>query len=97
MGSLLVIARPIQGQQAAPKKGDEGYNPGYRFDYIFKRIINNINELSHSSALNLCGDETTWAHNGFGETGTGLLARVMGKSGVTKGGKIVLHSDAYRN
>jgi hypothetical protein len=83
--------------QAAPKKGDKGYNPGYKFDYIFKCIINNINELSHSSDLDLCGDETTWAHNGFGEAGTGLLARVMGKPGVTKGGQIVLLSDAYRN
>jgi hypothetical protein len=81
----------------APKKGEEGYNPGYKFDYIFKCIINNINELSHSSDLDLCGDETTWAHNGFGEAGTGLLTRVMGKPGVTKGGQIVLVSDAYRN
>jgi hypothetical protein len=38
----------------APKKGDEGYNPGYKFDYIFKCIMNNINELSHSSDLDLC-------------------------------------------
>jgi hypothetical protein len=82
---------------AAPKKGEEGYNPGYKFDYIFKCIIYNINELSHSADLDLCGDETTWAHNGFGESGTGLLTRVMGKPGVTKGGQIVLVSDAYRN
>jgi hypothetical protein len=79
------------------QKGDEGYNPGYKFDYIFKCIINDINELSHSSDPNLCGDETTWVHNGFGEAGTGLLTRVMGKPGVTKGGQIVLVSDAYRN
>jgi hypothetical protein len=83
--------------EAAPKKGEEGYNPGYKFDYIYKCIINNINELSYSSDLDLCGDETTWAHNGFGEAGTGLLTRVMGKPGVTKGGQIVLISDAYRN
>jgi hypothetical protein len=83
--------------QAAPKRGEVGYNPGYKFDYIYKCLINNINELTHSSDLDLCGDETTWAHNGFGEAGTGLLARVMGKPGVTKGGQIVLLSDAYRN
>jgi hypothetical protein len=79
------------------KKGDNGYNPGYKFDYIFKCIIINMNELSHSSDLDLCGDETTWAHNGFGKAGTGLLVQVMGKPGVTKGGQIVLLSDAYHN
>jgi hypothetical protein len=83
--------------QSSRKKGEEGYNPAYKFDYIFKCIVSNINELSYSSDLDLCGDETTWAHNGFGEAGTGLLARVMGKPGVTKGGQIVLVSDAYRN
>jgi hypothetical protein len=83
--------------ELAPKKGEEGYDPGYKFDYIFKCIVNNINELSYSADLDLCGDETTWAHNGFGEAGTGLLTRIMGKPGVTKGGQIVLVSDAYRN
>ena len=83
--------------ETAPKKGEEGYDPAYKFDYIFKCVINNVNELSYSADLDLCGDETTWAHNGFGEAGTGLLTRVMGKPGVTKGGQIVLLADAYRN
>jgi hypothetical protein len=83
--------------QTAAKKGEDGYNPAYKFDYIYKCIISNINALLHSSDLDLCGDKTTWAHNGFGEAGTGLLGRVMGKPGVTKGGQIVLLSDAYRN
>jgi hypothetical protein len=74
--------------QAAPKKGDKGCNPGYKFEYIFKCIINNMNKLSYSSDLDLCGDETNWAH----EAGAGLLARFMGKPGVTKGGQIVLMS-----
>ena len=81
----------------APKKGEEGYNPGYKFDYIYKCIVHNGNELAYSADSDLCGDETTWAHNGFGEAGTGILGRVMGKPGVTKGGQIVLVSDAYRN
>jgi hypothetical protein len=93
----LKIIYKVCDNATAPKKSEEGYNPGYKFDYIFKCIINNINELSHSSDLHLCGDETTWAHNGFGEAGTGLLNRVMGKPGVTKSGQIVLVSDAYRN
>ena len=25
--------------ETAPKKGEEGYNPAYKFDYISKRII----------------------------------------------------------
>jgi hypothetical protein len=48
------------GNDAAPKKGEEGYNLGYKFDYIFKCITTSINELSYSSDLDLCGDEWFW-------------------------------------
>jgi hypothetical protein len=83
--SQLKRTNKLCDNDAAPKKGKEGYNPGYKFDYIFKCIINNINKVSYSSDLDLCGDETTWAHNGCGEAGTGLLTQVMGKPGATKG------------
>ena len=43
-----------------------------------------------------CGDETTWAHGGYGESGTGLQGCITGKSGVTKGGHIVIVSDTHR-
>jgi hypothetical protein len=93
----LKRAYKLCNKDAAPKKGEEGYNPGYKFDYIYKCIINNINELSYSSDLDLCGDETTWAHNGYGEASTGVLTQVMDKPGVTKGGQSVLISDAYHD
>jgi hypothetical protein len=41
----------------------------------------------------LCGDETTWGHGCFGEAGSGLVGRIMGKPGILKGGQIVMISD----
>jgi hypothetical protein len=43
----------------APKKGDADCDPAYKFDYIYKCLIHNINELTQLGDLDLCGDETT--------------------------------------
>jgi hypothetical protein len=53
--------------------------------------------LTEQAKLDLCGDETTYGHMGFGEPGSGLVARIMGKPGISKGGQIVLVSDASRS
>jgi hypothetical protein len=81
----------------APKRGEKGYDPAYKYDYIYRTIIDNLNALTERAELDLCGDETTYGHMGFGEPGSGLVARIMGKPGISKGGQIVLVSDASRN
>ena len=81
----------------APKRGEAGYDPAYKYDYIFRTIVDNLNALTLRAELDLCGDETTYGHMGFGEPGSGLVARIMGKPGISKGGQIVLVSDASRN
>jgi len=80
----------------AKKKTDKDYDPAYKYDYIFDVIIHNVNALSLFAAKDLCLDETTFAFNGWGETGTGLFGLVMGKPGVTRGAQSVLVCDVDR-
>jgi hypothetical protein len=35
----------------APKKGDADYDPAYKYDYIYKCLIHNINELTQLDNL----------------------------------------------
>jgi hypothetical protein len=83
--------------EVEPKRGEPGYNPVYKYDYLFKVLISNINELSAKADADLYGDETTISVNAFGESGCDLIKRVKGKPGVTKGAQIVLVSDVHRN
>ena len=81
----------------SPKKGNTGYDPAYKYDFAFKALIHNCNEMTFQADLDQCGDETTMGHSGYGESGSGLCARVMGKPGITKGMQTVLLADVHRN
>ena len=78
-----------------PKRGEPGYDPAYKYDMLWKTIVHNVNALTAVAALDLTGDETTFGHEGYGEAGSGLLGRLLGKL-VTKGGQTVVVSDSYR-
>lgn len=78
-----------------PKRGEPGYDPAYKYDMIWKVMVHNVNAISAKAALDLCGDETTFGHGGFGEPGSGLWSRLTGKP-VTKGGQTVLVTDCHR-
>ena len=82
---------------SAQKRGERGYDPAYKYDHIYRTIIDNLNAITERAELDLFGDETMYGHMGFGEPGSGLVARIMGKPGICKGGQIVLVSDASRN
>jgi hypothetical protein len=76
------------------KKGNDGYEPAYKYDMIFDVIISNVNYLTKEAALDMCSDETTYAHEGgYGEVDSGLI---MGKPGVTRSGQIVIVNDVGR-
>jgi len=77
----------------APKRGEANYNPAYKYDLIYDVLVTNVNAITGKAALDLAGDETTYAHEGYGEPLTSLVSRIMGKPGVTRGGQIVLVSD----
>ena len=80
----------------AKKKGQPDYEPAYKFDYIWEVIAHNANAFSLFAECDLCYDETSYAFNVWGEKGTGLIGLVMGKPGITRGGKTCLLSDVHR-
>ena len=41
----------------APNIGYPGYDPSYNYDYIYKKIINNINNLPKYAELDATSDE----------------------------------------
>ena len=95
----LAVKRVIKlfNNDTAPKRGEAGYNPAYKLDMIYNTIIKNTNAITDAADLDQCGDETTWGHGGYGEAGSGLVERIMGKMGISKGGHIVITSDINRN
>ena len=86
---FLQIKRVIKSNDndTSPKRGEEGYNPTYKYDMISAITCANTNALSELAGLDLGGDETTFPTNGFGEAGAGVTSRIVGKPGVTKGGQ----------
>ena len=65
---FLQIKRVIKlcNNESSPKRGQLGYDPAYKYDLLFKVLINNVNALTAKAELDQCGDETTWGHGGFG-------------------------------
>ena len=53
--------------------------------------------MTKEADLDLCGDETSWAHAGYCETETGVTSKIKNKPGVSKGGQTVVVSDVSRN
>jgi hypothetical protein len=80
--------------ETRPKNGAPGYNPAYKFDLIWEVIVLNTNYLTEWASTKLTGDETSWAFGGFGEAKSGIVKRVFGKPGVSKGGQTVIISDS---
>ena len=81
---------------AAPR-GDPKYNPAYKYDLIFKAMVHNCNSVTKYGDSDLCGDETTFPHMGYGEANTGLLKRLgQTKPGITRGMQTVMIFDVNR-
>ena len=63
---------------------------------IFDVIIHNVNVISKSEDLDLCGDETTWPYEGYGEQGAQVVGQTKGKHGIIRGGQSVIIMDTMR-
>ena len=74
--------------------GHRGYNPAYKYNLVYKCVVNNCNALTKYAKLDLCGDEMTWKFIGYAKDG--VVYRVVQKSGVTKTGQIAIVADASR-
>jgi hypothetical protein len=79
-----------------PKAGEEGFDPAYKFDLIYDVLTSNVNALSRRAGLDLCGDESTWGHQGYADGVSGLLGLVIGKPHITKGGQVTFVTDVDR-
>jgi hypothetical protein len=56
------------------KKGDAGYNPCAKYDFIYKVLIHNMNYVTQRADLDATIDESTWGFGGFsGECGGRLI------------------------
>jgi hypothetical protein len=86
----------LNNNDTSPKRGELGYDPCYKYDLIFKTIIKNVIFLTKRGKLDLTGNETSWAHMGFGEAQSGNLTRIQNKPGVSKGGQLAIVSATNR-
>eukprot|EP00957_Ditylum_brightwellii_P067904 5155117-Ditylum_brightwellii.AAC.1 len=82
----MKCTRKLRNNDTAKKKGKDEYNSAYKYDYLFDVICHNVNVIMCYADLDLCGDETTFGHNGYGEPGSGIFGRVRDTPGVSKGG-----------
>jgi hypothetical protein len=85
----------LNNNQASPKRGEEGYynHQAFKFDILYDVLISNLNAITKYAKADQCGDETPWGYGGYGEAGSGLAGRIMGKPGITRGGQIVVISE----
>ena len=74
------------------KRGQDGYDPAYKFSIIYDTIVHNTNFITKYANENQVIDESTWGHGGFGEAGSGLCGRLMNKP-KSRGGQVVIVTD----
>ena len=59
---------------SSPKRWQENYDPAYyKYDLIYKCIVNNINAILAKADETQIIDKPTWGHAGYGESGTGTI------------------------
>jgi len=88
--------KKLCNNDTAPKRGQPNYDPTYKYDYIFKVLVHNVNFLTKKAEIDATIDETSFSTSSPGEAGAGVTFRVMGKPGVSKGGQTVLVCDSHR-
>ena len=86
----------LNNNDKSKEKGEVGYNPCYKYDLIYRTIVDNVIAITREGELDLTGDETTWGFQGYGEKGAKVVQRVSNKPGITKGGQSVLVSATNR-
>jgi hypothetical protein len=59
-------------------------------DMLRPSIIKNTNLFTKEANLELCGDNTSWAHGGYGESNSGIVFRVTDTPCVTRDSQTVI-------
>ena len=56
------------------KKGDDGYDPCRKYNFIYKVLVHNMNYVTNSADLDATVDESTWGFGGYsGDCGQRLM------------------------
>ena len=92
----LKILFKLNNNDLSPKRGEVGYDLVYKYDMIYRTIVDNVIELTRNVEMDLTEDETSWAHQGYGESGSNIIKRIQNNPGVSKGGQTVLVSVTNR-
>ena len=87
--------KKLCNNDSVAKRGSPNFDPTYKYDYIYKCIINNIDYVTEKAELDATIDETTFATASSGESGAGVTFRVVGKPYVSKGDQTVLVCDYH--
>ena len=53
-------AKKFYNNYVAPKRGDDSDEICYKYDYMLKVTVHNIDQLSHQAKLDISGYETIW-------------------------------------
>ncbi len=62
------------------RRGEAGYDPCAKYDYIWKCLIHNMNYVTDRADLDCTIDETTWGFSGYsGEAGGRLVNKPVSK------------------
>lgn len=62
------------------KRNEEGYNPCNKYDFIYKVLVSNMNNLTKKADKDCCIDETTWGFSGYcGDVGGRLIKKKVDK------------------
>ena len=85
----------LNDNKTAPKRGETGYNPAYKFDLLYECMVHNVNYLTKVADDDQCVDESTYGTAAYGEAYSGLVGRLIGKP-FNKGGQITIMMDVHR-
>lgn len=62
------------------KKGDDGYDPCSKYDFIYKVLVHNMNYVTNKADLDATVDESTWGFGGYsGECGGRLINKPVSR------------------
>lgn len=65
------------------KRGEAGYDPCVKYDYIYRCLVHNMNYVTELADLDSTIDETTWGFSGFsGDAGGRLMNKPKSKGDV---------------
>ena len=65
------------------KRGEAGYDPCVKYDYIYHCLVHNMNYVKELADLDSTIDETTWGFSGFsGDAGGRLMNKPKSKGDV---------------